>query len=206
MNIRDRIKELRRIPASELLPNPKNWRAHPTHQSDALRGILSEVGYASALLARELPDGTYQLIDGHLRAETTPDQDVPVLILDVDEAEADKLLLSMDPLAAQAETNAVALDALLRDVDTGSEALAQMYADLASAADLYNVNEAAAPTLDDGDRQPFRQMTFTVHDDQHATIEAAMAKAKEVGGHESDVNDNTNGNALAFICKAYLDG
>ncbi len=32
LRIRDRIKELRRVKASELLPNPKNWRRHPKVQ------------------------------------------------------------------------------------------------------------------------------------------------------------------------------
>jgi hypothetical protein len=137
MQIRDRVRELRRVRAGDLTPNPKNWRTHPKAQADALRGILAEVGYADALLARELPDGSLILVDGHLRAETTPDQEVPVLVLDIDEAEADKLLLSLDPLAALAQTNAVALDALLREVDTGSEGLQQMYADLAASAKLY---------------------------------------------------------------------
>ena len=137
MLIRDRVQRLERRRAGDLVPNPKNWRTHPKGQQDALRGILAEVGYADALLARELPDGSLMLVDGHLRAETTPDQEVPVLVLDISEAEADKLLLSLDPLAALAETNAVALDALLRDVDTGSEGLQQMYADLAEAAELY---------------------------------------------------------------------
>lgn len=206
MQIRNRVRELRRVKAADLVPNPKNWRTHPKGQQDALRGILAEVGYADALLARELPDGSLLLVDGHLRAETTPEQEVPVLVLDISEAEADKLLLSLDPLAALAETNAVALDALLREVDTGSEGLQAMYAELAEAADLYDVSEAAAPELADGDRAPFRQMTFTVHDDQHAMIEEAMTKAKQAGGDLSEVNENTNGNALAFICKAYLDG
>ena len=71
MHIRDRIIELRRVRASELRPHPRNWRQHPPRQRDALRGVLAEVGYADALLARELPDGTLMLIDGHLRAETT---------------------------------------------------------------------------------------------------------------------------------------
>ncbi len=90
MRIRDRIVELRRVPANELRPNPKNWRTHPKAQEEALRGILAEVGYADALLARETPAGL-QIIDGHMRAETTPDQEVPVLVLDLNEEEADKL-------------------------------------------------------------------------------------------------------------------
>jgi site-specific DNA-methyltransferase (adenine-specific) len=142
MQIRDRVRELRRVRAGDLTPNPKNWRTHPKAQADALRGILAEVGYADALLARELPDGSLILVDGHLRAETTPDQEVPVLVLDINEAEADKLLLSLDPLAALAETNAVALDSLLREVDTGSEGLQQMYADMAEAAELYEGDNA----------------------------------------------------------------
>lgn len=49
-------------------------------------------------------------------------------------------------------------------------------------------------------------MTFTVHDDQHGVIEAAIAKAKSAGGAVSDVNANSNGNALTFLCRVYLDG
>jgi hypothetical protein len=90
--IRSRIRELRYVPARELMPNEKNWRRHPPGQRAALEGVLGEIGYAQALLARQTADGQLVLIDGHLRAETTPDQEVPVLILDVDEAEAAKLL------------------------------------------------------------------------------------------------------------------
>src|SRR5580704_7471184 len=102
MEIRDRIIELRRVRASELIPNPCNYRRHPREQSAALKGLLTEIGYAGALLARELPDGKLMLIDGHLRAETTPDAIVPVLVLDVTEEEADKILLTFDPVSAMA--------------------------------------------------------------------------------------------------------
>jgi len=105
VQIRDRIKELRRVRASDLLPNPKNWRTHPDAQRDALRGVLADVGYADALLVREIDGGRLELIDGHLRAETTPDVMVPVLILDVNEAEADKILLTHDPLASLAQAD-----------------------------------------------------------------------------------------------------
>jgi hypothetical protein len=46
-------------------------------------------------------------------------------------------------------------------------------------------------------------MTFTVHDSQFEAIESALKKAKAVGGGSSEVNENSNGNALAAICEAF---
>lgn len=150
MQIKDRIKELRRVTASELIPNPKNWRTHPQAQSDALKGILSEVGIAGAVLARELDDGSLMLIDGHLRAETIGAGEVPVLILDVTESEADKLLASLDPLGAMAGSNAQALDVLLREVQTGSQGLAKMLSDLAESAGVIEkeIKKESVPIAD----------------------------------------------------------
>jgi DNA modification methylase len=132
MLIRDRIRELRRVCANQLRPNPRNWRSHPTPQRDALKGLLAELGYCDALLVRELPDGTLELIDGHLRAETTPDMEVPVLVLDVTAGEADKLLLTLDPLAGLAEANTDALTALLTSFETDSDAVRTLLAELAA--------------------------------------------------------------------------
>ena len=88
--------------------------------------MLAEIGYAGALLARELPDGSLELIDGHLRAETTPDVDVPVLVLDLDEEEAAKLLALHDPLAGMAEANDEVLADLLSQVETENDAVQAM--------------------------------------------------------------------------------
>jgi len=104
MVMRDRVKELRRVPASELRKNPRNWRTHPPAQEAALKGVLAEIGFADAMIARETEDGL-ELIDGHLRREVMGDQEVPVLVLDVTEEEADKLLLTYDPLAAMAHAD-----------------------------------------------------------------------------------------------------
>src|ERR1700742_5210052 len=120
MHIRDRIKELRRVPAHELRPNPRNWRTHPEVQRDALRGALAEVGYADALLARELDDGSLELVDGHLRAETTPDAVVPVLVLDETCEEAGKILLTLDPLAGLAGVDEERLAELLESTEIAS--------------------------------------------------------------------------------------
>ena len=142
MNIRNRVKSLRMVPASDLRPNPKNWRTHPKAQQDALRGVLAEVGLADACLARELPDGSLLLIDGHLRAETMGDGEVPVLVLDVNEDEADKLLATLDPLAAMADSDAARFEELLHTVNTSSEALQELIASTAASAGLYeNLDE-----------------------------------------------------------------
>jgi DNA modification methylase len=124
IQIRDRIKELRRVRGRELLPHPKNWRRHPQAQVAALRGLLDEIGYADAVLARELPDGRLMLIDGHLRKETTPpDAQIPVLVLNVSEEEAEKILLTLDPLAAMAESDTERIKDLLATVQTNSGAV-----------------------------------------------------------------------------------
>jgi hypothetical protein len=134
MLIRDRIKDFRRVPAHSLLPHPKNWRVHNSQQRNVLQGILAEIGYADALLVRELPDGSLQLIDGHLRAETTPNQKVPVLVLDLNDAEADKLLATLDPLAALADTDQTMLNDLLAQVETENVAVQELLRSLSHSS------------------------------------------------------------------------
>lgn len=121
--IRDRIKELRRIRAGDLHASPKNWRTHPREQVAALQGALREIGYADALLARELPDGSLELIDGHARQSLDENQVVPVLVTDLDEHEAARLLVTLDPLAAMAEADTAALERLLGEVESADPGL-----------------------------------------------------------------------------------
>src|SRR5207237_3197492 len=104
-----------RVPARDLGPNPRNWRRHPARQRAALRGLLRQIGYADALLARK-EGGSLVLIDGHLRQSLDPDQVVPVLVVDVSEEEADLLLATLDPLAALATPDPGALGSLLERV------------------------------------------------------------------------------------------
>ena len=129
VNWRDRVIEMRRVPASELKANPKNWREHPPEQQRAMKGVLEEVGIAGALLARETPDGL-ELIDGHLRTEMNDATEWPVLILDVDENEADVLLASVDPIGALAKTNTDALKALLGRIETDNADLDSLLKEL----------------------------------------------------------------------------
>jgi DNA modification methylase len=133
--VRDRVTELIRIRAGDLAEHPKNWRRHPTKQRAALRGLLRDIGYADALLARRDGDQLV-LIDGHLRRSLDPNQLVPVLVLDVSEAEADTLLATLDPLAGLAQADPGILQELLASVETSSAAVQALLDSVAKDAGL----------------------------------------------------------------------
>lgn len=123
LNPADRVVELRRIPSGELIPHELNWRVHFPEQVSALRGALSEIGFADVALAVERADGVY-LIDGHARRnEVADDYPVPTIILDLEDDEADLLLTILDPLASMAGTNPQNLLTLLADVDAQNDDL-----------------------------------------------------------------------------------
>ena len=195
-SIRDRIVELRRVPADELIANEKNWRIHPTRQRKAMAAALESIGMADALLVREDADGVLHLIDGHMRAEMTAGENVPVLVLDVDENEADQLGLSFDPLGDMAEMDDDKFEEL-------REALGAFADTMDQASNSFDAAEADMPELASGDREPFQQMTFTLSDEQAEQVKHAMAEAKGIGPFIDTGNENSNGNALARIAEAY---
>jgi hypothetical protein len=106
---------------------------------------LSEVGIADALICRQLPKGKLEVIDGHLRREAGPDVQWPVLVLDVTKEEADKLLVSLDPLAAMATADIEKFDALRGLITSDSLALNAMWDEqrLAGLAGLPGGNPGA---------------------------------------------------------------
>ena len=97
-----------------LAPNPRNWRAHPQSQREALAGVLGKVGWVQDVIVNQR---TGYLVDGHLRVEEairSGQTSVPVVYVDLGEDEEVLVLATLDPLAAMATANAERLDALLR--------------------------------------------------------------------------------------------
>jgi DNA modification methylase len=118
-------------PPEQLLANPANWRVHPKDQQQALAGALAEVGWVAQVLVNRT---TGHVVDGHLRVElaiSRGEPSVPVVYVELSEAEERLVLASLDPLAAMASAERDALAALLADIETGDAALARMLAELA---------------------------------------------------------------------------
>jgi hypothetical protein len=64
--------------------------------------------------------------------------------------------------------------------------------------------DSAFNKLPDEDRAPFQQMTFTLHDSQAEIVKNAI---RAVHADFSDsLNENSNGNSLAYICGTFLNG
>jgi hypothetical protein len=157
---RNRIKAHRRVRAGDLVPHEFNFRAHPELQKLALQALHREIGFARSLLAYELPDGRLKLLDGHLRRDLDPDMEVDIEVLDVNDEEARKLLLSIDPLAALAETQAQIHQGLLQLTPTESPELQAAWQ--AAAEELTAPNPRAV----EGVAEQFL-ILVTCRDEQH---------------------------------------
>jgi hypothetical protein len=204
---KNRIVGSDEVAPDSLLANPLNWRVHPKHQQDALKGVIDEVGFVSPVLVQA---GTDVVVDGHMRVTLALRDNIatiPVIYLDLDDNEVNTILATFDPISALAATDAAQLDALLRDVSTSDAAVMQMLADLAEREGVIPTSDGdwadAFGGVPDGDKSPFQQMTFTVTDDQAETINRALSTAKGAGSFNGTGNENSNGNALARICEAY---
>lgn len=113
--MKDRIQKLIKVKASELRGHPDNWRLHPDHQKGALTALMNEIGIVDAVIARETEDGL-QLLDGHLRTEILAEQEVPVLIVDLDDKEAAQMLATFDPIGDLALVDDEAFGRLMPDL------------------------------------------------------------------------------------------
>jgi hypothetical protein len=111
------------------------------------------------------------------------DQPVPVLIVDVTEEEADKMLLTHDPLAMMAHADTDQLLNLLRDTQFESKAVNDMLEALANGErdvmpDWADVFEASG---DDSELGHSKSITFTITPIEFERLDAALHSAGEAG-------------------------
>lgn len=193
---RNRITRTGEMPAGEFLANVRNWRTHPKAQREALRGVLSEVGWVTGVIINKT---TGAVVDGHARieealklGEQTP---VPFIEVELSEDEEAKILASLDPISAMATADKEQLDKLLREVKTADAGLMQMLDELrdgAEGAALKDVDEGAASERGIGQTPMFKPV-IAIED--VAAIEQAIAATGE----------SNRGAAVTIIARYYLD-
>ena len=135
--MRNRIKRLDYIPANQLLANPNNPRRHPGKQREALRGSLETLGYYDAVIMNER---TGYLIDGHARVEEQLTLDetatIPVLVVDMTEAEENQALLTHDYITQLAIYDQDTLNDLLQQTEAYDDRIADLLQDMGAMVSI----------------------------------------------------------------------
>jgi len=156
-NLRNRIKGLLYVPAGELIPNDDNFRGHPEDQRKVLDAAMTTIGIVGACVAYENDQGQLVLIDGHLRREEVDkNQELPVIVLDVNEKEARQVLATYDSVGALATINQDILLELLDEIKSESIEDGDEY-DIISACIIEGLDlsiETETPGLTDPDDVP----------------------------------------------------
>jgi ParB family chromosome partitioning protein len=192
------------VAIEQLIPYALNSRTHSDEQVAQLAASIREFGFTNPVLV----DEENNLIAGHGRvmaARKMGLKEVPaVIVTGLDDRKRRALIIADNKLALNAGWDEQALRVELEDLAADFGGLMgfnedELAALLAAAKPLDEM-----PELADGDRQPFRQMTFTLHDEQADAVERAIKKAKELGPFVDSENENGNGNALARICEIFL--
>lgn len=199
------------VELKRLTPDPKNARKHDQRNIDAIRESLAEHGQRKPLVAQQA--GKKLIVragNGTLEAAKALGwTHLAVVVVEEDDRAASRYALRDNRTAELAAWDDEALRHALRECAESVEDIAALgwtEREWAAATHEFVVEPVDDPAIKSGDREPFRQMTFVVHDQQHDEIERALSRAKQDGLGDSDINQNTNGNALAAICGAYLRG
>lgn len=189
---------------SELVPYAQNSRTHSPEQVAKIAGSIRAFGFANPVLVDE--EGT--IIAGHGRvmaANQLGMVEVPTITLTgLTETERRQYVIADNRLALDAgwDEAMLALELKAIELDGGSLALTGFDEGEILALGV-GAEETQYPELDSGEKEPFQGMTFTLHDTQAEVVREALNRAKESGPFDGP-NENSNGNALARVCEAYL--
>jgi hypothetical protein len=198
--------QVERWPLSRLIPYARNARTHTPEQIRQIAASMREWGWTIPVLA----DEAGMIIAGHARvqaAEINGYPEAPVMVArGWSEAKKRAYVLADNKLAMNAGWNEEMLGVELLELrDLGFDMPVIGFDQNELDGLMREVAEAGYPVLPEGDRAPYQQVTFTLHDEQVKIVQAAVSAAKAYGPFGESLNDNANGNALTRICETYLE-
>ena len=138
--------DLRWMDPYTLADNPLNYRTHPQAQRRALNAALESLGWLQPLLYNTR---TERLIDGHLRRQEAIESgitEVPVLVVELDEASERAALASIDTITGQANVQELDYTALLASLADRDQELMQALASRLDEEDKPKASLSEGPT------------------------------------------------------------
>lgn len=205
------------INPNELIPYERNTKKHPDSQLKKLTKLIENYGFPESKAI--LVDENLTIIAGHgrrLSAISAGLKEVPYqIVTDISEADA-KAMRIADNAVAESDWDYELLkleyqDLELDDFDLDLLALDDIHLEQIDLIVDYDDSdktmdfEEAFNKVQEGDKTPFSQMTFTVHDSQKEIVDEALDKAKSDPSFDDSDNANSNGNALFVIAQHYLN-
>jgi ParB-like chromosome segregation protein Spo0J len=192
------------LPIDDLVPYARNSRTHSEEQVEQIAASITEFGFTNPVLI----DSDGGIIAGHGRvmaARKLGLLEVPCLELaHLTDAQKRAYVIADNKLATNADWDSHLLALEVRELmESGLDIdLLGFNADELRALMVNPLDEM--PGLPSGDKSPFQQMTFTLHDTQAEQVREAMKEAAGMGPFVESENENSNGNALARICETFL--
>ena len=194
-------------PIDRLVPYAKNSRTHSDAQVAQIAASIKEWGFTTAVLV----DESGSIIAGHGRvmaARKLGMASLPVMVAaGWTDAQKRAYVIADNKLALNAgwDNEMLRLElGELQEMDFDLD-LTGFKADEIAAFQFDDDAETGMPELKDGDKEPFQQKTFTLHDEQAEMVDNAITLARTSPLADTGLNENTNGNALALICGEWLE-
>lgn len=195
------------VKITQLTPDPQNARQHDERNLDAIKASLEQFGQRKPIVVARANDGTLVVIAGNGTLEAAKalgwtQITVAEVPADWDADKARAFALADNRSAELANWNDAVLASTLLELDAVGwdiGALGFAPADGPSDDELADAFDALG-----NDKGELEQITFTLHNDQAATIRTALEVAKGMGEFGETGNPNSNGNAIARVVELWL--
>jgi ParB-like chromosome segregation protein Spo0J len=212
--MQNKIGNILLVPISELKPNPQNPNTHSQEQISRLAQIIKHQGWRAPIV---VSNQSKLVVTGHGRLEASKIlglEKVPVSYQDFATPADEKAhLLADNRLGELSEFDNAKLKDLIEELDTGEinldftgyskQDLENLMSQFYQGESQDNIEEVDFPNLAQGDKQPFQQKTFVLHDEQAQEIDLALQNAQDLPFAQSSLNENKNGNLIYAICKKF---
>ena len=197
--------QVEQIGIETLIPYANNARTHSEAQVAQIAASIREFGFNNPVLI----DEQSSIIAGHgrvLAARKLELDAVPCIRLNhLSDTQRRAYIIADNKIAMNAGWDEELLALELTELTEFGVNMDLTGFTVDEIAVLDGVRELdGMPELPTGDKEPFQQMTFTLHDTQAEQVGAAMDAAKRMGRFIDSPNENGNGNALARICETFL--